>query len=100
MQGIFRQSLGDGDDTLSDSEYMSHLTNRGKEELAENAITKSFEGEIETYHMFRYGKDFFKGDIVQLMNEYGIESRVRVTEMVWSQNTEGTENLSNICKYL
>lgn len=82
---------GDGDDTLSDSEYMSHLTNRGKEELAENAITKSFEGEIETSHMFRYGKDFFKGDIVQLMNEYGIESRVRVTEMVWSQNTEGTK---------
>lgn len=78
-----------GDETLSDSEYMSQLINKGKEQLAENAITSSFEGEIETSHMFCYGKDFYKGDIVQLENEYGFGSRVRVTEMVWSQNTEG-----------
>lgn len=78
------------DGTLSDSEYMSHLIKKGKEQLLENTVTKTFEGEIETTRMFRYGEDFYKGDIVQLANEYGNESRVRITEMVWSQGTDGT----------
>lgn len=74
---------------LSDTEYISHLAQRGTGYLAENAIVKTFEGQVETTQMFQYGKDFFKGDIVQIANEYGIEGRARITEIVRSQNTDG-----------
>ena len=39
--------------------------------------------------MFKYGIDFFMGDIVQFANEYGHESKVRVIEMVRSEDEDG-----------
>lgn len=80
------------DGTISDTEYNAQLTQRGNEKLAENTITKSFEGEMETTKMFKYGEDFFMGDIVQIVNEFGIESKARVTEMVISQDESGTDS--------
>lgn len=74
---------------LTDAEYNSQLDQRGKETLAENTVTKSFEGQVETTKMFVYGVDFFKGDIVQIVNEYGMEERVRVAEFVRAQDTTG-----------
>lgn len=80
------------DGTISDTEYNAQLTQRGNEQLAENTITKSFEGEMETTKMFKYGEDFFMGDIVQIVNEFGIEAKARVTEMVISQDDTGTDS--------
>ena len=40
--------------------------------------------------MFEYGKDFFIGDIVQIANEYGMESRARILEIVTAIDTQGT----------
>lgn len=74
--------------TLTTAEYNAQLTQRGAEDLAENVTTQSFEGEVETSSdMYAYDEDFFMGDIVEIVNEYGIEARVRVTEMVMSQST-------------
>lgn len=75
--------------TLTDAEYNAQLSQRGSENLAENIFVKSFEGQVETTHMFKYGEDFFKGDVVQIVNEYGIEAKSRVVEIVRSQSTEG-----------
>lgn len=74
---------------LTSAEYNAQLTQRGNEYLAQNSITKSFEGQVETTHMFRYKEDFFMGDIIQIANEYQIESKSRVTEVVMSQNVSG-----------
>lgn len=41
--------------------------------------------------MFRYGSDFFKGDIVQVTNEYGIEAKTRIVEFVISQDVNGID---------
>lgn len=75
--------------TLTDAEYISQLEQRGKEKLAENVEIKSFEGQAETKAMFIYGVDFFKGDIVQTSNGYGMEYRSRITEIVRSNSSEG-----------
>ena len=40
--------------------------------------------------MFRYGEDFFNGDVVQIANEYGHETKARILEIVMSENEEGT----------
>lgn len=82
------QSEVDGK-TLSTTEYNAQLQQRGKEKLAENEEVISFEGEAETTVMFKFREDFFIGDIVQVANEYGHESRARVIEFVISEDTDG-----------
>lgn len=74
---------------LTDEQYNAQLDQRGSEKLAENQYTKIFEGEIETTQMYIYNRDFFKGDVVQILNEYGIQSRVRIMEVMRSQDTNG-----------
>lgn len=54
-------------ETLTDAEYKAQLSQRGLENLAENIATKSFEGKVETTRMYRYGEDFFLGDMVQML---------------------------------
>lgn len=77
------------DRTLTDGEYNALLDQRGSEKLSENMYTKVFTGEIEASRTFVYDKDFFIGDVVQIVNEYGMESKVRVSEVVRVQDTSG-----------
>ena len=58
--------------------------------MAENTDVTSFEGQVETTIMFKYGEDFFNGDVVQIANEYGHETKARILEIVTSENEEGT----------
>lgn len=73
----------------SNDEYIEMLRQRGKEDLAENIEVTSFEGEIETTILFRYGEDFFNGDIIQIENEYGHQARARILEIVTSEDENG-----------
>lgn len=76
-------------DYIDDSTYRAMLRQRGLENLTENERVISFEGEIETSNMFKYGEDFFNGDVVQIANEYGYEGRVRIIEIVTSEDSSG-----------
>lgn len=78
-------------ETITDEEYESHLTERGKEKLSECVETKTFDGKSETSMSFKLGEDYYIGDIVQIENEYGITSRSRITEVVRSDNNLGFE---------
>lgn len=82
------QSETDEGPLLAD-DYMALLAERGKEKLAENKKTTAFDGQLETTGNFVYGEDFFIGDIVQFVNEYGIEAKVRVIEFIRSQDLTG-----------
>lgn len=77
---------------ISSSEYDAKLDQRGREKLEENKVTKTFDGQCETTRMYRYKEAFFMGDIVQVANEYGMESPARVTEFIWSSNQSGIES--------
>ena len=74
---------------LSTSEYNAQLQQRGKEKLAENIEIMTFEGEADTTTMFKYGTDFFNGDIVQVANEYGHETKSRIVEITISDDEGG-----------
>jgi len=76
---------------LTDPEYLAQLAQRGVEELSEYAVLSSFEGQVDNNRMFKYGEDFFMGDVVQIANEYGLESKSRVIEVVRSQSLSGIE---------
>jgi hypothetical protein len=76
-------------DPLTPEEYLDLLIQRGWGKLTEKNITESFEGQIDTYKTFKINEDFYLGDIVQLINEYGIEGRVRILEIIRSQDQNG-----------
>lgn len=77
------------DGTLSDTEYYAQLTTKGLKTLADHPITTAFEGEVEVTRLFKYGEDFYIGDIVQIANEYGNEGSAYISELIISRSEAG-----------
>lgn len=78
--------------SISTSAYDDLLRQRGDEQLKENKIIQAFDGQVESTQMYRYGEHYFMGDITQLENEYGMESKVRVTEFIRSVDKDGIDS--------
>ena len=77
------------DGILTNSQYIALLASRGDERLAEYQFVQTFEGDVEATQMFVYKTDFFIGDVVQIVNEFGLEASVRIIEIVFSNNNSG-----------
>lgn len=75
--------------TLTTSEYNAALKQRGAEKLSEVAVTQTFEGSVDTEVLFKYKEDFYLGDIVTAVNEYGFKAAPRITEIIESENADG-----------
>lgn len=73
---------------IPDDEYYDMLKSRGLEYLEDNVVVKSFEGDVNPDSMFTYGVDYFLGDIVQIQDGFGIEERIRISELVRSEDTQ------------
>ena len=86
---MFTEASSISSDEVSATQYTAQLVQKGREDLAQNTEVVTFEGEADTATMFVYGQDFFIGDIVQISNEYGHENRVRVLELVISEDESG-----------
>lgn len=71
--------------------YEDALKERGLQYLDENKRVISFEGQVEATKMFRYGVDFFMGDIIQIANEYGIQGAARVVEFIHNEDATGKQ---------
>lgn len=96
--GLYRRELyvdardiqsSDGSTTIPPNKYNEQLKQRGSEKLNEKRIEKIFDGEMETSQLFKYGEDFFMGDIVQVENEYDVKGTARVIELIRSQDENG-----------
>lgn len=75
--------------TLSDTEYYAQLRSKGLKTLADYPIATAFEGEVEVTRLFKYGEDFYIGDIVQIANEYGNEGSAYISELIISRSEVG-----------
>ena len=78
-------------ETISDDEYMKQLSQKGSEELSKNKKTISFEGEVDISATYEFGSDYYIGDVVQVINEFGCQSGSRITEFIRSQDDTGLE---------
>lgn len=78
------------ENAISDSEYLLMLQERGREKLASLAVTEGFSGEVLSDVAFKYEVDFFLGDIVTVMNKYGLKKNVRVLSAIESEDEAGT----------
>ena len=99
--GVTNDTSGiENDDTLTEEEkqeaiaalteeYNEQLKQKGQEELAKTSVTETFDGEIDTSLQYVYRKDFDLGDVVQIVNAYGMEASTRVSEIVISHDTTG-----------
>lgn len=76
---------------LTEDEYNALLELRGLEDLAQNTFIKNFDGQIEQGVRVTYGVDIGMGDIVQVVNEYGMESSSRVLELIRSDDVTGSK---------
>lgn len=73
---------------MTEAEYLLALAGKGEEELAKRTYLEAFDGEVDTT-MYNYGDDFEMGDILQLADKYGHQTKSRVVEMVYSQDADG-----------
>lgn len=80
-------SSNDGEISLTD--YNNLLIERGNEKIAENTFVESYTGEVETTLTYVYKKDYDLGDIVETVNEYGMEATPRIIEIIESENENG-----------
>lgn len=78
-------------DLIPTDEYNEQLTAVGSQTLRENDTIEQFDGEADTTIGFKYGVDFFLGDIVQIENEYGLSGQARITELTISENPSGRQ---------
>lgn len=75
--------------TLTDSQYADLLTARGEQALAEAQTVEAFSGTVEAQYSYVYGEDYFLGDIVQIINDYGASSVVRITAVTQAWDESG-----------
>ena len=83
---LFPFSVGGTESSIQLGNVTSNVTGQ---KLAENVDVVAFEGEADVSNMFTYGVDFFMGDIVQIADEYGHETKSRMVELVSSESEEG-----------
>lgn len=77
--------------SISPEEYNALLESRGLEYLYENNSDNSFEGQVDSKHIFVYNRDFFKGDIVQIVGFTGNLIQARIVEVIYSQDETGED---------
>ena len=81
----------DSENEITLGEYENLLKEKGKETLAEMGYTEGFTGEVLSDVAFKYGEDFYLGDLVTVINKYGITKDVRVLSAIESEDESGTK---------
>lgn len=84
------RDISTNDGKIALTEYNKLLIERGKEKLKDTQIVEAIEGEVEANNTYKLNEDYFLGDTVEVINEYGIEMTPRVTEVIEGINESGT----------
>lgn len=93
------RDISSNNGAISEGEYNNLLSERGKQRIAEQAITTAFDGEIDGNGIYTYKKDFDIGDIVQIKNDYGIEAKSRIVEIIENDDESGRHFVPTLEKW-
>lgn len=74
---------------LCNSVYIESLKSVGNEKIAEYVQVTSFSGKVITGVNYTYKEDYNLGDIVNILNEYGMSVNARITEIIESRDDNG-----------
>lgn len=67
----------------------ARMQQRGYEELAKARSFTGFDGEVTENSQYKYGVDYQLGDLVEMQDDDGAVSFVRVTEQIFASDAEG-----------
>lgn len=65
------------------------LKNRGLTELQKSVETNAFDGTITDVSPYKFGEDYFLGDVIEIHSSTGMVQQMRVTEYITSQDASG-----------
>lgn len=85
------RDISSNEGEISDTEYNALLLERATEKIAECSTEEKIEGEIENNYNFTLGEDYFLGDVVEIINEYGVEMTPTITEI--TESDDGQRNV-------
>lgn len=78
-------------ETTSDATYKKQVKQAGKSEITKLKKHETIEGEIDTDGVYKIGQDFNLGDIVAVKLSQGITATTRLTEILYSDEADGTK---------
>lgn len=70
-------------------ELNAALIAKGQEALNEHRSLAAFDGEVDQFGAFKYNRDYFLGDLVEMRNTDGATNTMRVTEQIFASDAEG-----------
>ena len=79
---VDKRNVSSNEGEIPEEEYEELLSNAGEDKLAGCQVTQAFEGSVQSLGNFNIGIDFDLGDIVEVVNEFGIEGRSRITAII------------------
>lgn len=85
---IDARDVSSNEGEITDAEYLEQLTQRGISDLSEATEIESFEGVIQSQQQYTFGVDYNLGDLVTVVNKYGVQANAHVLEVmeVWDEN--------------
>jgi hypothetical protein len=87
------------DATDIDSPTAPLLTQRGMQMLSASRTSYVFDGTVSKNSQYRYGIDYNLGDLVELQNQDGVTSKMRVTEQIFSHDNTGEFTYPTLVNY-
>lgn len=84
------KDISTNDGEITDSDYNKLLIEKGMESLAETTSTESLDGDVESGFNYIFGEHYYLGDIVEVVNEYGISMTPRIISVTQSKDANGT----------
>lgn len=90
--GIDRRVLIVKADDIKDEDpavASARMIQKGVEELGKHRKFRGFDGEINRNSQYKYGRDYNLGDLVQIRNDSGSTTNMRVTEQIFVSDSEG-----------
>lgn len=94
------RDISSNNEEISQTEYIALLTAEGQDYIAEHSFVENYEGSIETNGMYIYGKDYFLGDVVTVVNKYGITANPRITGVIESVSDEGEITIPSLSTWI
>lgn len=76
------RDISSNEGEITDEEYMAQLADRGGTDLSAAAWVESAAGTIEPYLQHIYGEDYTMGDMVTVINKYGLQVDSQVLEVI------------------
>ncbi len=83
-------SSKDGEEEISENVYLQKLKNKGVEELVNYASVRAIDAEVDSSMMYVADRDYFLGDEVQVIDQYNVDTRARITEYIKTYADSGT----------